>query len=93
MTTGKKLTCKVTATTAPKLSKTAVNVKKGNIAVVKISGKVSTINNKYTNTSVAKITSKTNDVTLKIKGLKKGTTTLKIKVNGVKTLNLKVNVK
>lgn len=93
MTTGKKLTCKVTVTIAPKLSKTTVNVKKGNIAVVKISGKVSTINNKYTNTSVAKITSKTNDVTLKIKGLKKGTTTLKIKVNGVKTLNLKVNVK
>lgn len=93
MTTGKKLTCKVTVTTTPKLSKTTVNVKKGNIAVVKISGKVFTINNKYTNTSVAKITSKTNDVTLKIKGLKKGTTTLKIKVNGVKTLNLKVNVK
>lgn len=93
LTTGKKITCKVTVTTAPKLSKTTVNVKKGNIAVVKISGKISTINNKYTNTSVAKITSKTNDVTLKIKGLKKGTTTLKIKVNGVKTLNLKVNVK
>lgn len=93
MTTGKKLTCKVTVTTTPKLSKTTVNVKKGNIAVVKISGKVSTINNKYTNTSVAKITSKTNDVTLKIKGLKKGTTIIKIKVNGVKTLNLKVNVK
>lgn len=93
MTTGKKLTCKVNVTTVPKLSKTTVNVKKGNIAVVKISGKVSTINNKYTNTSVAKITSKTNDVTLKIKGLKKGTIILKIKVNGVKTLNLKVNVK
>ena len=55
MTTGKKLTSKVNVTTAPKLSKTTVNVKKGNIAVVKISGKVSTINNKYTNTSVAKL--------------------------------------
>ena len=93
LTTGKKLTCKVTVTTAPRLSKTTVKVKKGDTVVIKLSGKVATINNKYTNTKVAKITSKTNDMTLKIKGLKKGTTTLKIKVNGVKTLNLKVNVK
>ena len=93
LTTGIKLTCKVTVTTAPRLSKTTVKVKKGGTATVKVSGKVATINNKYRNTKVAKITSKTNDVTLKIKGLKKGTTTLKIKVNGVKTLNLKVNVK
>ncbi|MDY4812840.1 MAG: Ig-like domain-containing protein [Ruminococcus sp.] len=93
LTTGKKLTCKVMVTTAPKLSKTTVKVKKGGTATVKVSGKVATINNKYTNTKVAKITSKTNATTLKIKGLKKGTTTLKIKVNGVKTLNLKVNVK
>ncbi len=93
LTTGKKLTCKVTVTTAPKLSKTTVKVKKGGTVVVKLSGKVATINNKYTNTKVAKIASKTNATTLKIKGLKKGTATLKIKVNGVKTLNLKVNVK
>lgn len=93
LTTGKKLTCKVTVTTAPKLSKTTVNVKKGGTATVKLSGKVSSINNKYTNTKVAKITSKANATTLKIKGLKKGTTTLKITVNGVKTLSLKVKVK
>ncbi|MDD6646107.1 MAG: Ig-like domain-containing protein [Oscillospiraceae bacterium] len=93
LTTGKKLTCKVTVTTAPKLSKTTVNVKKGETVTVKLSGKVSSINNKYTNTKVAKITSKTNATSLKIKGLKKGNTTLKIKVNGVKTLNLKVKVK
>ncbi|MCI6653561.1 MAG: Ig-like domain-containing protein [Ruminococcus sp.] len=93
LTTGKKLTCKVMVTTAPKLSKTTVKVKKGGTATVKVSGKVATINNKYTNTKVAKITSKTNATTLKIKGLKKGTTSLKIKVNAVKTLNLKVNVK
>ena len=93
LTTGKKLTCKVTVTTAPKLSKTTVKVKKGGTAVVKLDGKVSSINNKYTNTKVAKITSKANATTLKIKGLKKGTTTLKIRVNGVKTLNLKVKVK
>ncbi|MGN0462281.1 MAG: Ig-like domain-containing protein [Ruminococcus sp.] len=93
LTTGKKLTCKVTVTTAPKLSKATVKVKKGGTAVVKLDGKVSSINNKYTNTKVAKITSKTNATTLKIKGLKKGTTTLKIKVNGVKTLSLNVKVK
>lgn len=93
LTTGKKLTCKVTVTTAPRLSKTTVKVKKGGTATVKVSGKVATINNKYRNTKVAKITSKTNATTLKIKGLKKGTTSIKIKVNGVKTLNLKVNVK
>ena len=93
LTTGKKLTCKVTVTTAPKLSKTNVKVKKGGTAVVKLDGKVSSINNKYTNTKVAKITSKTNASTLKIKGLKKGETTLKIKVNGAKTLCLKVKVK
>ena len=93
LTTGKKLSCKVTVTTAPRLTKTTVKVKKGNTATVKVIGKVATINNKYTNTKVAKITSKTNATTLKIKGLKKGTTTLKVKVNGVKYLSLKVNVK
>ena len=93
LTTGKKLTCKVTVTTAPKLSKTTINVKKGRTATVKLSGKVSSINNKYTNTKFAKIISKANATSLKIKGLKKGNTTLRIKVNGVKTLNLKVKVK
>ncbi|MGN0459389.1 MAG: hypothetical protein ACI4HL_00585 [Ruminococcus sp.] len=93
LTTGEKLSCKVKVSTAPKLSKTTVNVKKNGTATVKLSGKVSSISNKYTNTKVAKITSKTKATTLKIKGLKKGTTTLKIKVNGVKTLSLKVKVK
>ncbi|MCI6652419.1 MAG: hypothetical protein MSH11_03215 [Ruminococcus sp.] len=93
LTTGKKLSCKVTVTTAPRLTKTTVKVKKGGTATVVISGKVATIDNKYTNTKIAKINSKVSTSTLKIKGLKKGETTLKIKVNGVKTLNLKVNVK
>ena len=93
LTTGKKLTCKVTVTTAPRLTKTTVKVKKGGTATVVISGKASTIDNKYTNTKIAKINSKVSTSVLKIKGLEKGTTTLKLKVNGVKTLNLKVNVK
>ena len=90
---GNKLNCKVNVTTEPKLSKTVVTVNKGKTAVVKLSGKAAIINNKYTNTKIAKITSKASTSILKIKGLKKGETTLKIKVNGVKTLNLKVIVK
>lgn len=36
------------------------------------------------NTKVAKIVSKANATSIKVKALKKGTTTLKIRVNGVK---------
>ena len=90
---GNKLNCKVNVTTEPKLSKTVVTVNKGKTAVVRLSGKAAIINNKYTNTKIAKITSKVSTSVLKIKGLKKGETTLKIKVNGVKTLSLKVKVK
>lgn len=93
LTNGKKLTCTVTVKTSPELNKAMVNVKKGKIVAVKLTGKASAINNKYTNTKIAKVNSKANASVIKIKGLKKGTTTLKIKVNGVKTLNLKVNVK
>ena len=93
LTTGKKLNCKVVVSTAPRLTRTTVKVKKGNTVTVAIVGKVATIDNKYTNTKIAKINSKVSTSILKIKGLKKGETTLKIKVNGVKTLSLKVKVK
>ena len=93
LTTGKKLTCRVTVNSSPKLSKTTVSVKKGKTVKVTLTGKVSAINNKYTNTRYAKFTSKANAKTLTIKGLKKGKTTLKVRVNGVKTLNVKVTVK
>lgn len=93
LTTGKKLTCTATVKTNPKLNKTTVNVKKGKTVTVKLTGKAKVINNKYTNTKIAKITSKANATTIKVKGLKKGNTTIKIKVNGVKFLNLKVKVK
>ena len=83
---------KVSVTTAPTISKTSVTVKKGKTVSVKLTGKASTIANKYTNTKIAKITSATKDTAIKIKGLKKGTTTLKVKVNGVKTLSVKVKV-
>ena len=93
VTVGKtKLTYKVNVTTSPKLSKKSVSVKKGKTVTVKITGKASGVNNKYTNTKYAKIKSKKSAKSLKIQGLKKGKTTLKIKVNGV-VLKLKVTVK
>ncbi|MGN0488844.1 MAG: Ig-like domain-containing protein [Ruminococcus sp.] len=76
----------------PKLSKKTVTVKKNKTVKVKITGKIKGINNKYTNTKFAKITSKKSASTLTIKGLKKGNTTLKINVSGI-TLRLKVKVK
>lgn len=88
-----KVKCKITVKKDPSLSAKTVTVKKNKTVSVKIKGKASSINNKYTNTSKAKIISKTSSSTIKVKGLKKGKTTLKIKVNGVKTLKLTVNVK
>lgn len=94
LTNGKKLTCYVTVTTSPKLSRTTLNLKKGKTATVKLTGKVANINNKYYNYSkVAKIVSKANATSIKVKALKKGITTLKIRVNGVNVLRLKVKVK
>ena len=93
VTVGKtKLTYKVNVTTSPKLSKKSVSVKKGKTVTVKITGKASGVNNKYTNTKFAKIKSKKSATSLKIQGLKKGKTTLKVKVNGV-VLKLKVTVR
>ena len=92
LTTGKKLICKVTVSTSPKLSKKTVSVKKGNTVTVRITGKAAAVDNVYYNTKYAKVISKNNTASVKVKGLKKGTTTLKIKVNGV-ALKLKVKVK
>ena len=93
---GNKLNCKVNVTTAPKLSKSTVNVKVGKTVKVKALGKAKnialkwTVSNKNVNTSIAK---KISASVLNIKGVKKGKTTIKVKVNNVKTLTLKVNVK
>ena len=76
----------------PKLSKTSITVKKGKTAKVKIIGKEKGSRNTYKNTKKAKIVSKKTASTIKVKGLKKGNTTLKIKSNGV-WLKLKVKVK
>ncbi|MGN0489821.1 MAG: Ig-like domain-containing protein [Ruminococcus sp.] len=76
----------------PKLNKNTVTVKKNDTVTVKIIGKIKGVNNTYINTKRAKITSGKSASTLTIKGLKKGNTTLKIKVSGI-TLKLKVKVK
>lgn len=94
---GKKLTCKVYVTTAPKLSKTNVVVKKGKSAKITVIGKVPSIKTKFKNTKIAKIytcncSCKCSD-TLTVVGFKKGKTTIKVNINGVKTVKLNVTVK
>ena len=94
----KKLSCKVTVKNNPRLKQgsnvvKSVTVKKGETVTVNLAGKAQSIDNVYVNRIYAKITSKPSSTKLKVKGLAKGTTTLKIKVNGVKTLKLKVTVK
>ena len=77
----------------PRLSKSSITVKKGKSKSVKILGKAAVTSNKYTKTKRAKITSKKSASTIKIKGLKKGKTTLSITVNNSVKLKLKVKIK
>ena len=83
VTKGKKATYKMAKT---------VSVKQGKTVSVKLFGKAKSIKNQYTSTSKAQIVSKKNDNIIKIKGKTRGTSTVKVKVNGVKTLSLKVKV-
>lgn len=86
------LTNKFTVKSSPKLSKSKLSVTLNKTAKVRIKGKSSAVKNSYSNTKKAKILSSKSSSTLKIKGLKKGSSTLKVIVNGVK-LKLKVKVK
>ena len=71
-----------------------VNIKKGHTKKVLINGKVKSMKCVcLTKSKIAKMTCDKSTRYIKVKGLKKGKTTLKIKVNGVKTLKLKVTVK
>lgn len=93
---GNKLNCKVNVTTAPKLSKPTVNVKVGQSAKIKIYGKAKGIEFGISgrNKNIEVWLYKMKDATgFEVEGLKKGKATLKVKVNNVKTLTLKVNVK
>lgn len=95
---GEELSCDIIVKNNPKLTKNnktikAVTIKKGRTVKIRIKGKVKSIKNVYKNTKYAKIVSKKSASVIKVKGLKKGVTNLKVKVNGVKQLNLKVTVK
>lgn len=94
---GGKITQKVKVINNPQLIKDGKKVKdvyihKNEIIKVKLKGKVKDIKNVYTNTNKAKVISGRKAKNIKIKGLEYGTTTVKIKVNGVKTLKLRVHV-
>ncbi len=95
---GKTISCKVIVKSNPKLTQNrktvnSITVKKRAKAILEIKGKADLIDNAYTNTKYAKIISDKSAKSIIVKGLKKGITTLKVKVNGVKTLKLKVIVK
>lgn len=93
---GNKLNCKVNVTTAPKLSKSTVNLKVGQSAKIKIYGKAKGIEFGISgrNKNIKVWLYKMKDATgFEVEGLKKGKATLKVKVNNVKTLTLKINVK
>ena len=79
--------------TSPKLKQKAITVKKGETKKVRILGRAPGEGNAYKNTKKAKVVTKEKVTSnIYVKGLKKGKTTLKIRVNGV-WLNLKVTVK
>ena len=70
----------------------SLKIKKGKSKSLKLIGKVSSINNKYTSAKKAKIASKASAKTIVIKGLKKGSTAVKIKVNNSYTFKINVKV-
>lgn len=89
---GTNLVTRVTVPQNPSLSKSSIVVRKNKTKSIKIYGKASAINNKFYNTKVAKFVSDKSSSTLKIKGLKTGKTTIRVLVNGVIILPLKVTV-
>ena len=92
---GKKISAKFNVQSNPELEyfdPNGIYVKKGKTATVKLFGKVKGIKNIYISSSKAKIISSKNTDKIKIKGVSKGSSTVKVKVNGVKTLKLKVTV-
>lgn len=67
-------------------------LKQGSVLKLPISGKVKSINNIYKSSNKAKIISSPSDDVLKIKGLKKGETAVKIRINGIKTIKIKLKI-
>ena len=92
MANGKKYSKTVSVKNDPTLSTNKITVNKGSVCSLKITGKANSINNKYSISNVAKIISSKSARTIKVKGIRKGITTFKIVVNGVKTLKLTLKV-
>lgn len=101
LTTGEKVSCKVTVTTSPSIkvkgkalnSITPYKIKKGGKLTLNITGKAASVKNVYSSTKkkVAKVISKTSAKKVKIKAYKKGNATVTVKVNGV-SFKIKVKV-
>lgn len=92
------LTCKIKVKNNPKLVNSkgknakAVTVRKGKKITLTLKGKAKGIKNIYGNSKKAKIVSKSNAKKIKIKGIKKGTSKVTVKVNNVKKFTVKVKV-
>lgn len=71
---------------------TSIKLKKGGSRTLTLIGRAKSLKNTYKSTKYAKIISSKSSDKIKIKGLRKGKTTLKIRVNGTKTIKLKVRV-
>ena len=95
------LKCAVTVKTDPQLTGNKnsnkeikkISLKQGRTKTVLIKGKATDISNKYMSTKIAEIKGSAGNNKFTVKALKKGTTTLKIKVNDSKVLKLKVVVR
>ena len=81
--TGETLKCTIRTATSPELDQKTVTLKKGQSRLVGIIGRAPGTDNEYKNTKIAEVTSKKDVSTINVKGLAKGETTLKIRVNGV----------
>ncbi len=97
-----KLNCEIKVSSNPSIKikgkklnvKKPYSVKKGGFITLKITGKASGVKNTYQTSkkSVAKVTSKADSKTVKIKGLKPGKAKITVKVNGL-AFKIKVKVK
>lgn len=98
-----KLTCNITVKTTPQVkynkkvakNNQTISVKKGKVVKLTITGKASGIKNKVTTSKkkVASITSNPKKAYVTIKALKKGTSTVKVKINNSVTYKYKIKVK
>ena len=90
--TGETLSCTVKVATSPELGDKTITLKKGASRLVAIVGRAPGTDNDYRSTDVAEIVSDKAVSSIKVHALKAGSTTLKVRVNGV-WLSLEVVVK